>query len=101
MVPESPERSEKLPTRPTVNRSYDIYVDQNEWLVNSSYNKSKIIRSLLDDFINGTNDAITQNLRDEITKLVGENVELINNNIEFSAIIETQKSVIVAMGGKE
>ena len=96
-----PEIPEKNPTRPTINRSYDIFVDQNEWLVNSPYNKSKIIRSLLDDFINGTNDVITQNLQNKIVKLVAENVELINNNIKLLEISESQKSVIIALGGKE
>ena len=100
-ISDLPEKEEKEEKRKKIPRTYDIYQDQVDWLDNSSLNKAKKIRELLDNFINGTTEAVIQNLRDEITKLVGENVELINNNIEFSAIIETQKSVFVAMGGKE
>lgn len=104
----SPEKAED---RPTINRSYDIYVDQNEWLINSPLNKSKTIRGLLDKFINEVDATVIQNLRNKVKKLENEiqsQKEVFDSSIlgyedQFRKLleeIEQHKAVIVAMGGE-
>ena len=113
----------KKEDRPTINRSYDIFVDQNEWLVNSPLNKSKLIRQLLDNHINERDATVIQNLQDEIdllNNLSEKEKEIHENEIEnyiqikikrikehddqireLLEKIESQKAMIVALGGEE
>lgn len=115
-MPEIPKKEED---RPKINRSYDIFVDQNDWLVNSSLNKSKKIRELLDNFINEIDSTIIYNLQTEIIALDLEKKGLREEIVRLKEVIrldkevyfealeflkkknESQKSVIVALGGKE
>ena len=98
-IPEKEEKRTKIP------RTYDIYKDQVEWLDNSSLNKSKKIRELLDNFINEVDSTVIQNLRDEIIRLneiIQTDDDLHVNQVRvLMAKIESQKAVIVAMGGEE
>lgn len=102
MTPEKPQKSEE---RLTINRSYDIYLDQNEWLVNSPMNKSKLIRALLDNHINGMDSMVIQNLQDEIDLLYSlskKDKEIHDDTVrELMEKIESQKAAIVALGGEE
>ena len=101
-MPEIPKKEED---RPKINRSYDIFVDQNDWLVNSSLNKSKKIRELLDNFINEIDATVIRNIRKENQSLKNDFSKSIDNYEdqirELMQTIESQKSVIVALGGKE
>lgn len=105
MTPESPQEENKRKKLP---RTYDIFEDQIRWLDNSSLNKSKKIRELLDNFINEMDASVIQNLNDEISVLNKIIVTLkesilnyVNKNQELTEKIESQKSVIVALGGEE
>ena len=101
-MPEIPQKEED---RKKINRSYDIFVDQNDWLVNSPLNKSKFIRDLLDNAINEIDATIIQNLQDEIENYIQIKIRRIKEHEdqirELMQTIESQKSVIVALGGKE
>ena len=108
-IPKKAEKRIKVP------RTYDIYADQIEWLDNSSLNKSKKIRELLDNFINEVDATVIQNLKDEIKekdneirnyiqiklRRIKELKEQRNQIRELMATIEEQKTVIVALGGEE
>ncbi len=112
-TPEIPDKAEK---RQKVPRTYDIFQDQADWLANSNANKAKTIRSLLDNHIEEIDETIIDNLREEITTLKNinklDNDEWVDNIRELEEkhadevrecmeTIESQKAVIVALGGEQ
>jgi len=55
--------------RELVKRTFTIFKDQQIWLANSTFNQTKLIRELLDDFISKKHEKEIEQLKLEISQL--------------------------------
>lgn len=112
MSPEIPLEEKK---RKKVMCSYMIYKDQTEYLGSTDVNQSKLLRRLIDEYINELGSSVIQELENQHANQIRElkkRIETLNNIIkindgnsddrigELMQTIESQKSVIVALGRK-